>query len=127
MEMVTDLHSLLFILQGGGQTGGPGLFVSLLPMIIIFAIFYFLLIRPQQRRQRQLQEAHDRMIRALKPGDKVVTSGGIYGTIVAVRDKEDTVLLRVAQSVSIEVERRQISRMQGEEAGEAEAVKLNKA
>ena len=84
----------------------------LLPWIAIFAIFYLLLIRPQQKRQRQAQMDRDTMLKALKPGDKIVTSGGIYGTVVAVREKDDTVQLRIAQSVSIEAERSSIARLQ---------------
>lgn len=94
----------------------------MLPFILIFVIFYFLLIRPQQRRQKQAQMERDVMLKALKPGDKVVTTGGIYGTIVAVREKDDTVQLRIAQSVSVEAERSAIARLQLAEK-EAEASK----
>lgn len=62
------------------------------------------------------------MLKALKSGDKVITTGGIYGTIVAVREKDDTVQLRIAQSVSIEAERSAIARVQPSEK-EAEAGK----
>ena len=103
-----NLGSLAF-LQGGGATGG---LVGLLPFILIFVIFYFLLIRPQQRKQRLAQQELDTMLKALKPGDKVVTTGGIFGTIVAVREKDDTVQLRIAQSVSVEAERSSIARLQ---------------
>lgn len=91
--------------------GGGGL-VGLLPFILIFVIFYFLLIRPQQKKQRLAQQERDAMLKALKPGDKIVTTGGIYGTIVAVREKDDTVQLRIAQSVSVEAERSAIARLQ---------------
>ena len=70
--------------------GGPGgSFAFALPLILIFAIFYFLLILPQQRRQKKWQA----MLGALKTGDRVTTSGGLRGTIIALRD--DTVHLRV--------------------------------
>lgn len=84
----------------------------MLPFVLIFVIFYFLLIRPQQRKQRLAQQERDALLKALKPGDKVVTTSGIYGTIVAVRDKDDTVQLRIAQSVSVEAERSAIARLQ---------------
>ena len=71
--------------QGGGFSG----LLGLAPLILIFAIFYFLLIVPQQRRQRRWQE----MLNSLKAGDRVVTSGGIRGTVIALRD--DYVHLRV--------------------------------
>lgn len=117
MSIVPNLYSLAF-LQG---SPGGGL-IGLLPFVLIFVIFYFLLIRPQQKRQRQAQQEREAVLKALKPGDKVVTTGGIYGTIVAVRDKDDTVQLRIAQSVSIEAERSAIARLQSAEK-EAEASK----
>ena len=70
--------------------GGPGgSFAFALPLVLIFAIFYFLLIMPQQRRQKKWQA----MLGALKTGDRVTTNGGLRGTIIALRD--DTVHLRV--------------------------------
>ena len=70
--------------QAGAQGGPQSMFASFLPLIIIFAIFYFLLIRPQQKRAKQ----HREMIEALKKGDKVITSGGIYGVVDAVSVRE---------------------------------------
>jgi preprotein translocase subunit YajC len=117
MNTVPNFGSLA-LFQG---SPGGGL-IGLLPFIAIFVIFYFLLIRPQQRRQRQAKEERDALLKALKPGDKVVTTGGIYGTIVAVREKDDTVQLRIAQSVSVEAERSAIARFQSAEK-EVEASK----
>ena len=110
--MTIELSLLLFFFQNGGAGGLIGPF---LPLILIFGIFYLLLIRPQQKKQRQAQMERDSMLKALKPGDKVITTGGIYGTIVAVREKDDTVQLRIAQSVSIEAERSAIARVQPSE------------
>ena len=111
-------HGALLFLQGNA-TGG---LIGLLPFILIFVIFYFLLIRPQQRKQRLAQQERENMLKALKAGDKIVTTGGIYGTIVAVREKDDTVQLRIAQSVSVEAERTAIARLQVSDK-EAEATK----
>jgi preprotein translocase subunit YajC len=110
MIITTNLGSLAFL--QGNATGG---LVGLLPFILIFVIFYFLLIRPQQKKQRKTQQDRETMLKALKPGDKIVTTGGIFATIVAVRDKDDTVQLRVAQSVSVEAERSAIARLQASE------------
>ena len=71
------------------QTGGGMGWIGIAPLVFIFAIFYFLLILPQQRRQKKWQG----MLDALKTGDRVVTSGGLRGTIVAMKD--DAVHLRV--------------------------------
>jgi len=72
--------------QAGGQAQGGGL-VTIIMMVAIFAVFYFLLIRPQQKRQKELQK----QIQQLKNGDEVVTTGGIKGKIVEV--KEDVIIV----------------------------------
>jgi preprotein translocase subunit YajC len=90
------------------STGGSGL--GILMMVFIFAIFYFVLILPQQRRQKKWQQ----MLGELKTGDKVTTSGGIRGTIIALRD--DAVHLRVPpDNLKIEVVRSAIASVQAEE------------
>ena len=109
---------VLFLQEAGG--GGGALF-SILPFILIFGVFYLLVIRPQQKRQRASQHEREKVLNALKPGDKVITSAGIYGTIVAV--KEDRVQVRIAQSVSIEMQRSAVSGLQGTDVKEAEPAK----
>jgi preprotein translocase subunit YajC len=116
MNMLIALGAPLLILQGGGSGA-----VTFLPLILIFGIFYFLIIRPQQKKQRRAQKEREEMLSALKSGDKVVTSGGLYGTIVAVKDT--TVQLRIAQSVSVEVLRTAIAGQQGSEIKEVEVAK----
>jgi preprotein translocase subunit YajC len=73
---------------------------GMLPLVAVFLVFYFLLILPNQRRQKKLQE----MVNNLKNGDRVVTNGGLHGTVVGLRD--DYIVLRVPpDSVKIEVQR----------------------
>ena len=99
--------------------GAGGIFVQFLPFILIFAIFYFLLILPQQRQRRKMQE----MLANLKTGDRVVTSGGIYGTIVGFRNP-NVLQLEVAHQVRIDVSRSAISGLQASEAeGEGSGAK----
>ncbi len=80
--------------------GGLGALGGLLPMLLIIAVFYMLLIRPQQKRQKELQQT----ISHLKPGDRIVTTGGIIGTITTVRDTSffirsaDKSILEIARS-----------------------------
>jgi preprotein translocase subunit YajC len=81
------MHYLLAV-QAGSGGGGMG-WLGIAPLIFIFAIFYFLLILPQQRRQKKWQG----MLNQLKTGDKVTTSGGLRGTIMALKD--DSLHLRV--------------------------------
>jgi preprotein translocase subunit YajC len=99
--------TLLLILQNQG--GGGSIIWALLPWILIFAVFYVLIILPQKKRQRQLQDT----IANLKAGDRVVTTGGIIGTITAVRDT--SLLLRSADKSIIEVSRSAIAGIQAEE------------
>jgi len=87
----------------GGQSGGMGGLMTFLPFIAIIAIFYFLIIRPQSKKQKETQK----MLSALKKGDKVVTIGGIHGTIQTVR--ETTVILKVDDGTKIEFSRSAIS------------------
>ena len=92
------------------QSGGAGAFiVQFLPIFLIFAVFYFLLIVPQRKRQKELQET----ISNLKAGDRIVTTGGIIGTITTVR--ETSLLLRSADKSIIEVARSAVAGLQVEE------------
>ena len=70
---------------------------SILPIALIFVVFYFMLIRPQQKKKKEM----DKMITELKSGDKIVTSGGILGTVTNVKDK--TVIIRIADNVKVEI------------------------
>jgi len=81
---------------GGGGAGGGG-FGFIFVIIATFAIFYFILIRPQQKKQKELQK----LVEALKKGDRVMTSGGIFGTVAGLKD--NIVILKVADDVKIEV------------------------
>ncbi len=84
-------------------------FISVLYIVGLFAILYFLMIRPQQQRQKKHQE----MIRSIKTDDKVITIGGIYGSIVKI--KEDSVVLQVAENVRIEFLKSAISQVVSKE------------
>lgn len=107
---VTASGDLLLFVQSSSQPGGlPSLLTSPLPLLLIFvAIFYFLMIRPAQTRQKKVAE----MLRNLKNGDKVITNGGIYGTIVGLED--DSVQLRIAEQVKIKIARSAIAGLQAE-------------
>ena len=91
------------------QTQAPGGIISFLPLILILGIFYLIVFLPARRKQKTLQE----MIDSLKAGDKVITSGGIYGTIVGFKD--DRIQLRVAENVKIELSRNAVTALQGSE------------
>lgn len=86
--------------QGGNE---QMLFTTIIPLAVLFGIFYFLLIRPQTKKAQE----HDKMVKALKRNDEVVTNGGIVGRIVELGDK--LVVLEIAQNVRIRIERPQIA------------------
>ncbi|RKZ29880.1 preprotein translocase subunit YajC [bacterium] len=94
-----DLAFLTMLMAGPAAEGGkePNLFMSLLPFIIIIAVFYFLFIRPQQKKQKE----HDMMVTNLQKGEKVITSGGLIGTVVGVGD--ETITLRFGDNFKAEV------------------------
>src|SRR6185437_271571 len=95
-----DIYALILVLL---QTGSASSWIGIAPLIVIFGVFYLLLILPQQRRQKKWQA----MLGELKTGDKVVTSGGLRGTIVALKD--DSLHLRVPpDNLRIEVTRSSI-------------------
>ena len=102
--MISAGFSLL--LQSTGQPSSTGL---LLPMVLIMVIFYFLMIMPAQRRQKKVAE----MLKNLKTGDKVITNGGIHGTIVGLED--EAVQLRIAEQVKVKVSRSAIAGFQAEQ------------
>jgi preprotein translocase subunit YajC len=102
------MHTFLILFQTG--LGG---FAQLLPIVLIIAVFYFLLIRPQQKRQKQLQET----VASLKIGDRVITTGGIIGVITTVR--ETSFLIRSADKSILEIARSAIADIdhEGKQAG----------
>jgi len=93
--------------MGTGGTGGSGAqgggFGAFLPIILMIAIFYFLLIRPQQKKAKQ----HREMLTALKKGDKVVSSGGLHGVITGITD--DLVTMEIAPKIRVKVSRGSIA------------------
>jgi preprotein translocase subunit YajC len=95
--------------QGAASGSTGSTILSFLPFILIFVIFYFLLILPQQKRAKKLKA----MLEALKKGDKVVTSSGIWGTITNLGN--ETVTVQVADNTKIKVQRDHIARVRGDE------------
>ncbi|MFP4466461.1 MAG: preprotein translocase subunit YajC [Candidatus Goldiibacteriota bacterium] len=79
----------------------PSMFASFLPLIIIFVLFYFLFIAPQRKEQKK----HAEMLKALAPGDKIVTRGGIVGTVNKLNEKDETIQIRTGENTVINVSR----------------------
>ncbi|MCA1849778.1 MAG: preprotein translocase subunit YajC [Acidobacteria bacterium] len=106
------IFALLFLQTSAQQPpgGGIGGFLGpLIPMLLVFAVFYFLVLVPQRRRQRDLQQT----ISQLKSGDRIVTTGGIVATVTAVRDT--TLLIRSADKSILEISRSAVAGLHQEE------------
>lgn len=87
-----------FLKQSQPASRGGGSFITaLIPFILVFVIFYLLIIMPSRKRQKK----HQQMVEQLRPGDKVVTSGGIYGTVMGVQ--KDRIELKIASNVKVDV------------------------
>lgn len=101
-----QLPQPLLLMAAPPPGGQSSMLIQLVPFLAIFAIFYFLMIVPARKKQK----LHTAMVDNLKPGDKIVTNGGIYGTVVGVTDA--IVQLRIADQVKIEVAKHAIAGMQ---------------
>jgi preprotein translocase subunit YajC len=95
----------LIILQGTG--GFDSIISSILPFLLIILIFYFLILRPQQKRQKDRQ----RLLESVKKGDKVVTAGGIHGTVEGIDD--NVLLVKIADNVKVKMEKSSVSTIVG--------------
>ena len=104
---------VLFIILMSGGAGGeqPNTLGFFLPIILIFAIMYFLIFRPQMKKQKQQKM----MIEALKKGDKIITTGGIVGTIAGIKEKEGTLLVKISDNTKIELVRTSVANVLGSE------------
>jgi preprotein translocase subunit YajC len=100
------LPLLMGMPQGGDAAGGAGLFTSMIPFALIIGIFYFLIIRPQSKKRKETES----MLKAIRKGDRVVTIGGMHGTVTNVR--ETTVIIKVDDSTKLEFSRSAISSVQ---------------
>ncbi len=108
LETLTDLPVVLAMAAPPPGASGP-VWVQFLPFALILAIFYFIILLPMKRRQKKVQEFRD----ALKVGDKVITTSGIYGSITKLNDR--SVQLQIADKVRVEVSRAAVGGYQGED------------
>ena len=101
-DSLTFTHALAMAPSGDPSAPGGGL-MGFLPMILIFVAFWFLLIAPQRKKQKE----HDKMVKALEKGAQIKTVGGLFGTITGVKD--DRFVVRIAENVKVEVSRESIA------------------
>lgn len=92
------MNELLY--AAGGQTGGSGNpILTLLPFVLIILVMYLLMIRPQARKQKEKQQ----MLKNLRPGDEILTIGGVFGKIEGIREKDNVLIVKVAKDVKINI------------------------
>ena len=103
VNLMNPFISVAYAQSADGASGSA--FFQFIPLILILGVFWFLIIRPQQKKQKE----HQRMVESLRKGDKIVTNGGIFGTIVKVGD--DRLTIEIANKIQIQLERHQVSRM----------------
>jgi len=101
------LNSLILLLQDSGQGGIQSLLGSLLPFLLIIVVFYFLILRPQQKRQK----TRTKLLESVKKGDRIVTAGGIHGVIEGVEDK--IILVKIADNVKVKCEKSSVTTIVG--------------
>lgn len=95
-----------FLAQADGTASTPGILASFFPILLIVGVFYLLIYRPMKSRQKNLEK----MVADLKNGDKIITNGGIYGTVTGIR--ENTLQIKVADQVKIEIAKSAVSALQ---------------
>jgi preprotein translocase subunit YajC len=94
-----------WIAPSSGSGGASSPWMMMMPLVLIMGIFYFLIIRPQAKRQKE----HRQMLNELKKGDTVVAAGGILGTVAGLKEKENTVIIKIDENVKIEVLKSSVS------------------
>jgi preprotein translocase subunit YajC len=100
----------------GAPAGPAATLVNAFPLIFLFIVFYMLIFRPQQRKEKERQK----MVEALKVGDRVLTQGGLYGTVSEIRD--DSVRVKIAENVKVEFARAAITQVFAENSNGTQAV-----
>ena len=103
---------LLFTPPAGG--GAPNPFVQFAPLVLIFVVFYFFLIRPQQKKQKE----REKVLESLKRGDRVITIGGLHGTVAGIDTEKKTVLLQVGDNLKLTFDRTAVATVDKQDAGD---------
>lgn len=103
--MFSEITKSVILLQAPG--GFESILSSILPFLLIILIFYFLILRPQQKRQKE----RVRLLESVKKGDRVITAGGIHGTVEGIEDK--VLLIKIADNVKVKMERSSVSTIVG--------------
>ena len=103
---------LLFAPPTGGDAPNP--FIQLVPLVLIFVVFYFFLIRPQQKKQKE----REKVLESLKRGDRAITIGGLHGTVAGIDTEKKTVLLQVGDNLKLTFDRTAVATVDKQDAGD---------
>ena len=103
MEGNLNLLYTIAMAPQGGSGGGGGMVSTLIMFALIIFIFYFMIVRPQQKRTKE----REKLLSGVQKGDKIITAGGMHGTVVGLEEK--TVLLQIADNVKVKIEKSAIS------------------
>ncbi len=103
------MYHILFAMgtSGSGNGSGSSSMLSFLPLILIVVVMYFLMIRPQAKKQKE----HRAMLEKLEKGDRVLTSGGIIGTIAGIKENEGLLIVKIAENVKIELSKNSVAQV----------------
>ena len=101
------INATLLQCQPGGSSDPMGGLMGMAPFLLIIVVFYFFILRPQQKRQKERQK----LLESVKKGDKIITAGGVHGTIEGIEDK--TILVKVAENVKVKMEKSSIATIVG--------------
>lgn len=103
------MYHLLFAMgtSGSGSSSGSSSMLGFLPLILIVVVMYFLMIRPQAKKQKD----HRAMLEKLEKGDRVLTSGGIVGTIAGIKENEGLLIVKIAENVKIELSKNSVAQL----------------
>ena len=108
-----NYYELTLFAQSAAAQDEPSIFGMLLPMILMIAGFWFLIIQPQRKKQKQ----HEQMVQSLKNGDEIVSTGGMYGTITNVKD--DRFVVKIADNTKVELTKNAVASVQNQETKES--------
>jgi len=112
--MYNTIFSLLLFAPPNPGGAAPNPFIQLVPLLLIFVVFYFFLIRPQQKKQKE----REKVLESLKRGDKIVTIGGLHGTVAGLDAEKKTVLVQLGDNLKVTFDRSAIASTEKQESGE---------
>ena len=101
------MYHVILLMGSGGGSGQGGSMLTFLPLVAIIVVMYLLMIRPQAKKQKE----HKAMLAQLQKGDRVLTAGGIVGTIAGIKENEGLLIVKIADNVKVELSRHSVAQV----------------